>query len=263
MARLKDQAIGSKDAFLFDPEQIEEKAGYNVRNMDSHEVQEHIRKMANAIHASGTTSFPPITICQEGGKIYVVAGHCRRRAFILAKNEGAPIKGILAIANTQNEADQTLDLLNSEDGLHLTPLEKAKAVHRLTTFDWTIQEIARRRGVSTTSISNLLALLDAPADVVHMVEAGKVSATLAVTTVRQEGALLAGVTLSDAVKVAEGKGKVKATAKHVHQSRPVTDWKDLAGKLKTALALIVHASGNEAQQAAIDLASTLLDELRG
>jgi len=227
MARLKEHeaCVGrGGDSFLFQPEAIKERPGYNVRDMDSPETQAHIRKMADAIHAGGTTAFPPITICQENGEIYVVAGYCRRRAFVLAKEEGAPIKGILAIANTQNEEERTLDLLNSNDGLPLKPLETAKAIKRLTTFGWTAQEIAQRRGVSTTTITNALALLEAPADVVQMVEQGQVSATLAVNTVRQEGSLLAGKTLRDAVKVAEDHGKIKATSKHVKPSRPHTDW---------------------------------------
>lgn len=140
MARLKDLAVGrGGDSFIFDPSQIEEKPGYNVRDMESVETQAHIRRMADAIHASGTTAFPPITIGQEDGVIYVYAGYCRRRAFILAKDEGAPIKGILAIANTQKEDERTLDLLNSNDGLPLTPLEKAKVIQRLVSFQWTSQ----------------------------------------------------------------------------------------------------------------------------
>lgn len=38
MARLKEIAIGrGGDSFLFDPAQIQEKPGYNVRDMDSPE----------------------------------------------------------------------------------------------------------------------------------------------------------------------------------------------------------------------------------
>lgn len=216
MARLKELAVGrGGDSFIFDPEMIEERPGYNVRDMDSEETRAHIRKMADSIHAGGTAAFPPITVCQEDGKIYVIAGYCRRRAFILAKQEGAPIKGILAIANTQKEDERTLDLLNSNDGLPLTPLEKAKAVQRLISFQWTVAEIARRRGVSSQSISNLLCLLESPPEVVRLVEEGKVSATLAVDTVRKKGALFAGKELAGAVEKAKASGKGKATLKHL------------------------------------------------
>lgn len=149
--------------------------------MSSDATQEHIRKMANSIHENGTVSFPPITICKDGDKVYVVAGYCRRRAFILARQEGAPIKGILAIANTQKEEDRTLDLLNSNDGLPLTQIEKARVIERLQKFGWSTQEIARKRGVSEQSIRQLLAVLELPIDVQEMVSKGEVSATLAVT----------------------------------------------------------------------------------
>jgi hypothetical protein len=81
MARLKDLAVGrGGDSFIFDPEEIQEKPGYNCRDMSSNETQAHIRRMADAIHAGGTSAFPPITIGQEDGTIYVYAGYCRRHA---------------------------------------------------------------------------------------------------------------------------------------------------------------------------------------
>lgn len=49
MARFKELAIGRVgDSFIFDPETIEEKPGYNVRDMVSVETQAHIRRMADA-----------------------------------------------------------------------------------------------------------------------------------------------------------------------------------------------------------------------
>lgn len=224
MARLKELAIGrGGDSFIFDPEMIEEKPGYNCRNMDAPETVAHIRKMADAIHAGGTAAFPPITIHQEEGKIYVVAGYCRRRAFVLAKQEGAPVKGIMAVANTQNEAERALDLLNSNDGLPLTMMEQAHAVQRLRSFQWEPAEIAKRRGVSVTAIQNLLSLLDVPAEVKQLVTDGKVSASLAVKTVKKEGEG-AAETLNKAVEKAKGAGKERATAKHLPKAaKPMSE----------------------------------------
>ena len=273
MARLKELAIrGAGDQFLFDPESIEEKPGYNARDMSSESTQAYIRQMADAIHAGGTSAFPPITIFQEDGKVYVRAGHCRRRAHILAKSEGAPIAGIRAIASDiKDQAESDLDLLSSNDQLPLTPLEKAHVIQRLIRFDWTPAEIARRRGQSVTAINNLLALLDAPAEVKQMVAAGEVSATLAVNTVRKEGALLAGPKLKDAVKVAKESGKSKATAKHMPKASNKTTgplssniaWDAWGPKFETAVIDIINAPGHAAQQAAIDRAAQLLEELRG
>ena len=218
--RLRDMGTRAGEIIMLDPEMIEEKPGYNVRNMESEATQAYIRQMVDSIHASGTAAFPEISVHQENGKVYVTRGHCRRRAFIIARNEGAEIKGIRAIASTiEGDAENTLDLLNNADGLHLTPLEIATAIKRLISFEWSIAEIAKRRGCTPQAISNLLALLDAPAPVVGMVERGEVSATLAVETVRSQGALLATDSLKTAVSTAKMKGKNHATAKHMPKSQ--------------------------------------------
>ena len=52
-----------------------------------------------------------------------------------------------------------------------------------------------------------------------MVERGEVSATLAVETVRSQGALLATDSLKTAVSTAKMKGKNHATAKHMPKSQ--------------------------------------------
>lgn len=216
MARLKEMGTRAGDIIMLDPETIEEKSGYNVRDMESESTKAYIRQMVDSIHASGTATFPEITVRQENGKVYVVRGHCRRRAFVIARQEGAEVKGIRVIADTiKGEAEHVLDLLSSNDGLPLTPMEKAKVIKRLVDFEWTTSEIAKRRGVSVQTITNMLALMDAPADVAKLVESGEVSATLALDTVKKEGAIFAGEKLRGAVEVAKGKGKARATLKHI------------------------------------------------
>lgn len=95
-----------------------------------------------------------------------------------------------------------------------------------------------------------------------MVEKGAISATLAVNTVRKEGAIFAGEALKTAVTTAKFEGKTRATAKHLPNSSR-TDWKEVGPRLKTALALIVHANNEETQKIAIEQAAELLNELRG
>jgi ParB/RepB/Spo0J family partition protein len=270
MARLKKMGTRSGDIIMLDPEIIEEKPGYNVRDMESEPTQAYIRQMADSIHASGTAVFPEITVRQENGNVYVVRGHCRRRAFILARQEGADVKGIRVIADTlKGDAEHCLDLLNSNDGLPLTPMEKAKVVKRLVSFEWTVQEIAKRRGCSPGTISNMLALLNAPADVAELVESGKVSATLAISTVRKEGELYAGDALQKAVDAAVSKGKTRATAKHLpktpkqvqQETNSKKTWNIWGPRLKSAIETILEAPGVSAQQAAIDQAANLLEEM--
>jgi len=180
--------------------------------MDSPDTIAHIREMADAIISSGNESFPPINIYQEGDEIRVAAGWCRRRAHILAMQEGAPIKGILCltVANKKPE-DLTLSILTSNDGLPLTSLEKAKAVKRLQSFMWTTAEIAKKTGWSLSHVQNLSTLHDSPDAILDMVKDGKVSATLATKLIKEKGAEEAQAMLEQAVDTSAKAGKKKAT----------------------------------------------------
>lgn len=210
MARLKELAISrGSDVLIFDPDSIKEIDGYNARNMESPETKEHIRKMVKAIHNNGTLNFPPITIAQKNGEIFVFSGHCRRRAFSIAKKEGAPIKGIPAIINTQNEEERTLDLITSNDGLPLTQLEKANVIKRLISFGWTNKEIAEKIGVSIQTIYNLSILLNSPKEIKEMVTSGKITSSTAIKAIREEKSNAPRV-LNNAIKKA---GKKKAVIK--------------------------------------------------
>ena len=144
-----------------------------------------------------------------------MAGWCRRRAHILAMEEGAPVKGILCLTVTKKKPeDLVLSILSSNNGLPLTAIEKAKAVKRLQSFMWSVAEIANRTGWSLSTINNLIALHDAPDSIIGMVKDGSVSATLAMKTINANGDE-AECVLKDAVANAKKSGKSKATAKDV------------------------------------------------
>lgn len=213
MARLKELAISrSSEVLLFDPNIIKEIPGYNVRDMESEATKKHIEQMVKALHSNGIMGFPPITIAQKDGSVFVYSGHCRRRAFSLAKEQGAPIKGIPCIVNKQNEEDRTLDLINSNEGLPLTPMEKAEAIQRLFKFGWTKAEVAEKIGVTIQTIYNLCTLNDADPEIKGMVNDGEVSASTAIYIIKKDKGE-AKETLKKVVKKAKKKGKKKATVK--------------------------------------------------
>jgi ParB/RepB/Spo0J family partition protein len=213
MTQLRDLGVGrGPGTIVFDPYQIEELPGYNPRDMESTETQAHIREMADAIKENGNKDFPPITIYQENDKVYVMAGWCRRRAHILAKEEGADVKGILCMnAGKKTPAEMALDVLNSNEGLPLTQLEKAQAVHKLTLYLWTPEEIAKKKGWSVTTVHTLLALLKSPEEIKQLVKENKVSATEAVRQVRKDREK-APARIKDAVEKAGG---LRITKKHL------------------------------------------------
>jgi len=227
---VRDLALSrGASTLIFDPLLIQEHLNDNTRDMESESTITHIREMANAIKDNGNDLFPPITIYQEGENIYVMAGWCRRRAHILAMEEGAPVKGILCLTVTKKKPeDLALSILTSNDGLPLTAIEKSKAVKRLQSFMWTPQEIAKRTGWSLSTVNNLIALHDAPESIIDMVKDGSVSATLAIKVVAEKGDDAEGV-LKDAVANAKKSGKSKATAKDVGKKPAKFDWNNKWG----------------------------------
>ena len=223
---VRDLALSrGASTLIFDPLLIHENPSDNTRDMSSESTITHIREMANSIKDNGNESFPPITIYQEGENIYVMAGWCRRRAHILAMEEGAPVKGILCLTVTKKKPeDLALSILSSNDGLPLTAIEKSKAVKRLQSFMWTAQEIAKRTGWSLSTVNNLIALHDAPESIKEIVSSGGASATLAIKLIHEEGADVAAEKLSSAVNSAKENGKKKATQKDVEKKPAKFDW---------------------------------------
>jgi len=231
---LRDQAISRGASILiFDPRDIAEIETFNTRNMESPETIAYIRGMADAIKENGNESFPPITITQEGDQIAVMAGWCRRRAHILAMDEGAPIKGIACLAaGKKTKEDVTLDILTSNSGLPLSAMERAKAVKRLTSFLWTPADIAKKTGWSISTVNNLIALYDAPDEIQNMVNCGQVSATFATEIVKSNPPDEALKKLKSAADTAEKAGKKKATKKDLQNvAEKGVSWKKYGPQL--------------------------------
>jgi len=210
---LRDQAISRGASILiFDPREIVEIEAFNTRDMTSPETVAYIRGMADAIKECGNEMFPPITITQEGDKIAVMAGWCRRRAHLLAMEEGAPIKGIACLAAGKKKPEEvTLDILTSNSGLPLSAMERAKAIKRLLSFLWSPSDIAKKTGWSVTTVNNLIALHDSPDAILEMVKSGQVSATLATKLIKEKGADEAVKELEGAIESSAKAGKKKAT----------------------------------------------------
>jgi len=247
---IRDQAISrGASTLIFDPNQIQELPEYNTRDMNSESTQSHIREMANAIKENGNDLFPPITIYQENDVLYVMAGWCRRRAHVLAMEEGAPIKGICCLSVSKKKpADMTLNILASNDGLPLTAIEKAKAVKRLISFMWTPAEVAQKTGWSISTINNLVALDDAPDEILDMVKNGDVSVTLAQKMVREKGPEGAAEALKSAIETSRQSGKRKATQKDVSNvNSAAVSWRKYGPKLFELLKAIYEVPATNRQ----------------
>ena len=246
---LRDQAISRGASLLiFNPSDICELPEYNVRNMDAPETIAYIRGMADVIKSEGVAAFPPITIRRsEDGVIAVMAGWCRRRAHILAMEEGADIKGIQCIdAGKKSKEEITLDILTSNSGLPLSAMERAKAVKKLQAFLWSPADIAKKTGWSISTVNNLIALHDAPDAIIDMVNSGQVSATLATKIVKEKGADEAVKELSSAIETSAKAEKKKATQKDMQNvAEAKINWKKVGPELYRLASAVYETPVND------------------
>ena len=136
--------------------------------------------------------------------------------------EGEDIKAIPAIAepNGINDADRAFDLLSSNSGEPLAPLETAEVIRRLINYGWTEAQIAQRRGWrSTQTVTNYLSMLEMPEKVKEHVRNGHVSATLAREISKDKGGDEADKVIREnlAERKAQGK-KAKVTRKAISRT---------------------------------------------
>jgi ParB-like chromosome segregation protein Spo0J len=205
---------GKRDSYPVDPRALKVDPTYNVRDMKDPETIAHVRWLADSIKESGVRV--PLEVRLEGEDIYVVAGHCRHAATMLAISEGAEIETVPTIPEPKgtNEVERVINLVISNSGKALSPLAIAEVVRRLMAFGWDAAKIAQRLGwKSAGAVDQYVTLLGAAPDVQAMVRSGEVAASTAAKVVKKEGAK-AGATLAAAAKSG---GKV--TAKTIRQSK--------------------------------------------
>lgn len=220
-------AHGSKrDRFFVPRSAILVKEDFNVRD-DTKEYREHVETIARSIAANGFYPSKGIACVVEKGEdgkslIYAKDGHTRLLAVDYAVEKlGATIEllPIDVVPPGTTAEDITISLVTENAGRPLSPFEVGKVCKRLIDFGMEDKEIARRLSLSLVYVRNLLSLTGAPKAVREMVQSGKVSATLAVETLKKEGANAAKV-LKAAEAVATTKGKAKVTKKAVKATKP-------------------------------------------
>lgn len=218
MARLKDIAEGTKDVFMIDPLKLKVREGWNVRNYDEPETQEHIDWLSKDIAKVGVKR--PLIIVKVEDDVFIDQGHCRYFATMRALENGAEIKAVPCIAQDRfsSEEDRLAEMITDNEGKPLSPLERAEVYHRFIGFGWDVPRIAERFSRTTKHVTDMLDLRAAGSGVTDLVKQGVVSATLAHETVKTVGATKAAEVLTQAVQTAQAAGKTRATAKHVERT---------------------------------------------
>lgn len=235
----------SRDLYMVPIDAIKKHPNFNIVRTDDAKYKAKVREIADSIKANGFYSSQPIKVYvvkeDSGEVVYVTNGHTRLDAARLAISEGCELVHLPAVtwpAGTTVE-DITVSLYTENNGDPITPYGIALLCKRLTDLGVEDTKIAERFSLGVAYIRNLLQLAGAPKAVREMVQAGKVSATLAVETLKKEGSNAVKVLNAGAVVAQElGKAKItkKAVKKATGQDKPRKPRKDKDAKVSAPLA---------------------------
>lgn len=209
---IKDGTAKRADAVKFRIEDIHEEPGFNLRR-EGEDLEASIDALAEYIADGGI--LPPLEVRPRvGGGVFLVDGHRRRRAYLKVADQLRDADGNLWLSVVQftgNDADRVARIITSAEGRSLSQLEVADGYKRLAAYGWAVEQIAKKVGKTRQHVDQLLILANANSDVQQLVQAGSVSATTAIDTVRKHGEE-AGKTLAVEVQKAKDAGKRKVTA---------------------------------------------------
>lgn len=163
-------------AVLFDdPDRVQKIALADiVANADQprqHFDDDALAGLAESIRQHGILQ--PLVLTPNGsGKYGIVAGERRWRAAKLAKLAKVP-----ALVRTTKELERLeLAIVENVQRVDLSPLEQAVSIERLhQQFSMTYEAIAKRLGKASSTVNNIVRLLQLPEDAREALHAGKIS----------------------------------------------------------------------------------------
>ena len=212
----------NRSLFMIPPSKIKPMPGFNARVKNAR-YWEKAQEFADSIEENGFYTDKPIgciVIKQDGEDVIVYDdGHRRMDAIEILRKKGVIVELVpCVIKPASNLTDMTVRLVTANSGEQLTPMEIAIVCKRLHGYGLDNATIAKRLAFSIAYVGQLLALTAAPQQIIDMVNDDKISATLAVTVLKEEGEKAVKV-LQEAVQTAKDSGKGKATAKHIKTSK--------------------------------------------
>lgn len=215
----------NRSLFMIPVDKLQPMPGFNAR-VKNKAYWTKVEEFANSIAENGFYTDKPIacSVIKKDGEDVIIYddGHRRIDAVKLNISRGINIELVpCVIRPASNLTDMTVRLVTANSGEQLTPMEIAIVCKRLQGYGLDNGTIAKRLGFSLAYVGQLLALQAAPQQIIDLVNDEKISATLAVSTLKEEGEQAVKV-LQEAVEVAKTQGKGKATAKHIKGSKPPT-----------------------------------------
>lgn len=219
-AAMKGVDAKSRDLWMVPVSALTVMDEFNVRSKNESYFAA-VREIADSIKTNGFYSHKPFAVIvkkdDNGDDVLAVFdGHTRFDALQLAISEGAAVERVPAVAAPAGTTleDITVGLVTNNSGRPLEPMSLAVVCKRLIGYGLDNTEISKRLGFTPAYVGGLLSLIGAPKKIRDMVADGKVAATLAIATIRDEG-LKAVDVLEKGLEVAKVSGKKKVTKKNL------------------------------------------------
>lgn len=236
-----------RDYQMIDPQEIAVEQGHNPRDFSLPENRAHIENLKASIRNPKIGLIQPLTVRFDSttGKATLVDGQCRLTAILELIAEGVPFKKIACFPapdGSNDPARRLLTAITANDGKPFSKWELGEAFRKLHhAFGWELEEIAKEKGISVRFISEAMELAEAPEEVKQLLSQEAVTPSLALATLRTNGAEAAAV-LKQKVEVAKSNGQ--KTAKRDKSPSPAKE------KTKDVASLVLYAA--EAMAVAID-----------
>lgn len=189
---MKAVEAGSRDLWQIDPRKLRVIEGFNPR-VDNDAYRAHIRSIADSITAEGYYQDEPmagyVAVVDGETVVYIYAGHTRLKSTLLAISEGVEIPRVPVVVSQAGLSmeDMTVALIRGNDAKTLTFYESAVVCKRLVKYGFTVEEIARRTGITVPLVKNRLALMAAPLKLREMVANDDIAATFALEMLSKHG----------------------------------------------------------------------------
>ncbi|MFO0781999.1 MAG: ParB/RepB/Spo0J family partition protein [Candidatus Saccharimonadales bacterium] len=247
------------DKTLLTPEDRIEKIAVDALQPSPYQPRRHfddtaLQELASSLKRHGVVQ-PLVVTPVKNGKYTLIAGERRWRAAQIAK-----LKTVPAVVRSSKELEQLeIALIENVQRVDLNPLEQAISIERLREqFSLTYEDIAKRLGKATSTVSNIVRLLQLPESAKQALMEGKISEgharvilSLKGDAVRQEYLVKTIISQGWSVRQAEqfassvkaGIKESKQAAKQTQNETPAT--KSLSKKLGTPVTLKRTAKGGK------------------
>lgn len=200
-------------------DQINVKPGFNPRASSKADTRNKILAIKDSYKAGRYV--PPIECSLENGTVYIVDGHGRFEAAVMAHEEmvaegGMGIASLVVVPFRGNDADRLVLTITANEGEKLIPIECAEVVKRLMNLGWDKAKIAETFSWSPDWVNKLIYMIKFPEKLKQMIFDGKISTDVATATFKKHG--------ENAVEVLEGATEgedKKLTSKKIREVKPM------------------------------------------